>query len=115
MRPGVRIQEGRNGVVSSRCTSACAFGNGYDGAEFWKMLPGLIASFRGRPARVAAISGTPSVIALSLGIQNSDCQATMLPPASSPPLSSTSVGRSEEHTSELQSRLHLVCRLLLEK
>src|SRR2546422_3454122 len=26
-----------------------------------------------------------------------------------------SCGRSEEHTSELQSRLHLVCRLLLEK
>src|SRR2546422_4581632 len=26
-----------------------------------------------------------------------------------------SYGRSEEHTSELQSRLHLVCRLLLEK
>src|SRR5687768_17934195 len=29
--------------------------------------------------------------------------------------SSTAGGRSEEHTSELQSRLHLVCRLLLEK
>src|SRR2546429_4902717 len=28
---------------------------------------------------------------------------------------STFVDRSEEHTSELQSRLHLVCRLLLEK
>src|SRR2546429_3338788 len=27
----------------------------------------------------------------------------------------TSTTRSEEHTSELQSRLHLVCRLLLEK
>src|SRR2546429_4335352 len=27
----------------------------------------------------------------------------------------TLVDRSEEHTSELQSRLHLVCRLLLEK
>src|SRR2546429_4795603 len=27
----------------------------------------------------------------------------------------TSSYRSEEHTSELQSRLHLVCRLLLEK
>src|SRR5256884_6032399 len=26
-----------------------------------------------------------------------------------------SFSRSEEHTSELQSRLHLVCRLLLEK
>src|SRR2546422_6974890 len=33
-------------------------------------------------------------------------------------LSDTQLGslmRSEEHTSELQSRLHLVCRLLLEK
>src|SRR5205809_8094511 len=33
------------------------------------------------------------------------------PGGSSPPTSP----RSEEHTSELQSRLHLVCRLLLEK
>src|SRR2546422_10236993 len=33
-------------------------------------------------------------------------------PASSPSFCTT---RSEEHTSELQSRLHLVCRLLLEK
>src|SRR2546429_4276357 len=30
-------------------------------------------------------------------------------------IGATVVGRSEEHTSELQSRLHLVCRLLLEK
>src|SRR5687768_17852863 len=29
--------------------------------------------------------------------------------------STTDLKRSEEHTSELQSRLHLVCRLLLEK
>src|SRR2546429_3612494 len=29
--------------------------------------------------------------------------------------SSPNARRSEEHTSELQSRLHLVCRLLLEK
>src|SRR2546422_9771306 len=29
--------------------------------------------------------------------------------------SNVPVPRSEEHTSELQSRLHLVCRLLLEK
>src|SRR2546422_4296763 len=33
----------------------------------------------------------------------------------SPSASSPSCSRSEEHTSELQSRLHLVCRLLLEK
>src|SRR3989442_3934096 len=32
-----------------------------------------------------------------------------------PSRSSPSPGRSEEHTSELQSRPHLVCRLLLEK
>src|SRR5687768_18505169 len=31
------------------------------------------------------------------------------------PKSSLRADRSEEHTSELQSRLHLVCRLLLEK
>ena len=30
-------------------------------------------------------------------------------------LAITNLYRSEEHTSELQSRLHLVCRLLLEK
>src|SRR2546422_2264684 len=33
----------------------------------------------------------------------------------SAPLSRAKTERSEEHTSELQSRLHLVCRLLLEK
>src|SRR3989442_9319311 len=40
-----------------------------------------------------------------------------LDPALSQPLSQrvTVVTRSEEHTSELQSRPHLVCRLLLEK
>src|SRR2546429_7121008 len=37
-------------------------------------------------------------------------------PGSGPLPRCNSVGsRSEEHTSELQSRLHLVCRLLLEK
>src|SRR2546429_5755260 len=35
--------------------------------------------------------------------------------SSSKAMQSCSAVRSEEHTSELQSRLHLVCRLLLEK
>src|SRR2546429_3678939 len=35
--------------------------------------------------------------------------------ARSPPRNTGYGMRSEEHTSELQSRLHLVCRLLLEK
>src|SRR5687768_18132722 len=36
-------------------------------------------------------------------------------PLSPSPTRCRAVVRSEEHTSELQSRLHLVCRLLLEK
>src|SRR2546429_6592448 len=36
-------------------------------------------------------------------------------PANCPPNRGPLPDRSEEHTSELQSRLHLVCRLLLEK
>src|SRR3989449_7386687 len=38
-----------------------------------------------------------------------------LPPHSCTVACAAAVVRSEEHTSELQSRLHLVCRLLLEK
>src|SRR2546429_2346501 len=38
-----------------------------------------------------------------------------VPSVSSEPTASRNGIRSEEHTSELQSRLHLVCRLLLEK
>src|SRR5260370_11335269 len=38
-----------------------------------------------------------------------------LPACSVPRLQSRSSMRSEEHTSELQSHLNLVCRLLLEK
>src|SRR5687768_18336949 len=37
------------------------------------------------------------------------------PPDFVRPRSGLRLPRSEEHTSELQSRLHLVCRLLLEK
>src|SRR2546422_3224487 len=36
-------------------------------------------------------------------------------PAGLHPQAHARAARSEEHTSELQSRLHLVCRLLLEK
>src|SRR5687768_17808896 len=43
----------------------------------------------------------------------------ILPPSARPVIDgqggSLLYARSEEHTSELQSRLHLVCRLLLEK
>src|SRR5256884_6864894 len=42
--------------------------------------------------------------------------STCIPPSLPPTTIRSSLSpRSEEHTSELQSRLHLVCRLLLEK
>src|SRR5690348_17604498 len=41
------------------------------------------------------------------------CAGWTLPRAEQPPFPAE--GRSEEHTSELQSPVHLVCRLLLEK
>src|SRR2546422_4510274 len=41
--------------------------------------------------------------------------ARRCPPAPCAPRCRARRARSEEHTSELQSRLHLVCRLLLEK
>src|SRR2546422_1087189 len=45
----------------------------------------------------------------------SACSRAALWSPASPTSSCSRVCRSEEHTSELQSRLHLVCRLLLEK
>src|SRR3712207_7309955 len=41
--------------------------------------------------------------------------ATRRGSAGAPPGQQTKLSRSEEHTSELQSRQYLVCRLLLEK
>src|SRR3712207_7554187 len=38
-----------------------------------------------------------------------------VPPPAAPPARAAPSRRSEEHTSELQSRQYLVCRLLLEK
>src|SRR2546422_8531293 len=50
----------------------------------------------------------------TLGLPACPCRTFQVQLCSAKTLS-RSVMRSEEHTSELQSRLHLVCRLLLEK
>src|SRR2546429_2088757 len=47
------------------------------------------------------------------GISRTKCGCQ--PKSDAAGLASKTTMRSEEHTSELQSRLHLVCRLLLEK
>src|SRR2546422_8222127 len=63
----------------------------------------LAAAFPSERARVAAVAQEASLSRLYAGIHyRFDMEAGQHE-------------RSEEHTSELQSRLHLVCRLLLEK
>src|SRR5260370_2091550 len=64
--------------------------------------------FRSQKNLNVATMSKPSTMPFSWGMaQNWNCgQATFLWPA---------CFRSEEHTSELQSHLNLVCRLLLEK
>src|ERR1041385_2653303 len=52
---------------------------------------------------------SPAVSSLNVWMPTSNCSA----PGGNFAMISRS--RSEEHTSELQSRLHIVCRLLLEK
>src|SRR2546429_2632043 len=71
----------------------------------------LILAFFAAAVNAVASEGTKSTCALrALG---KACSASRLTPALRSARSSRA--RSEEHTSELQSRLHLVCRLLLEK
>src|SRR2546422_6537862 len=51
----------------------------------------------------------------ALGVPRADVRSRLLGRRGDPALRRRGLSRSEEHTSELQSRLHLVCRLLLEK
>src|SRR2546422_7179735 len=63
------------------------------------------AAFRGRPVMASACARFVIAAAASRA----------RPSSSAIRAASALASRSEEHTSELQSRLHLVCRLLLEK
>src|SRR5258708_29999127 len=64
---------------------------------------------------------TPAATSVSIGAKrpsrnpNGACGGTTTTPARRPPTMIGDGRRSEEHTSELQSPDHLVCRLLLEK
>src|SRR5690625_5854669 len=102
----------------------------------WASL-GLRTSPRSPPVQVTTRTRTPSstyraMVAAPLLDSSSGCACTAMsrndsltlsPPLGPPPILARprplgqrdSLSRSEEHTSELQSRGHLVCRLLLEK
>src|SRR5256884_2730027 len=76
--------------------------------------------FRSPAASIRTSSPAASIRPLTYArpATSASLNATRLtPPSGFAPkcASSTRCSRSEEHTSELQSRLHLVCRLLLEK
>src|SRR2546422_5941621 len=75
---------------------------------------GACVTTRRKPARRrrGGRSRAPAEAPLDLPLE----EPAVSPPAETAPteLVATSDPRSEEHTSELQSRLHLVCRLLLE-
>src|SRR2546422_2114353 len=78
----------------------------------WRAQYGQCVAVPPRSASAAAsgrpITGTAAPSCTHRG------SAMRMPPRRASP-SRGELRRSEEHTSELQSRLHLVCRLLLEK
>src|SRR2546422_660454 len=69
--------------------------------------PGDLATTAGRRRLLSGVYGHPR--------QSRDHREVVAGAHRSRPSHPLPRGRSEEHTSELQSRLHLVCRLLLEK
>src|ERR1035438_5252485 len=84
-------------------------------ALFWVFIfpillaAGLGIAFRNRPPEVLNIAALTPELARSLAGEK------LLHVQQLPPAGAEEALRSEEHTSELQSLRHLVCRLLLEK
>src|SRR3712207_8753952 len=64
-----------------------------------------------RYGRMGTRAATPNDTPMTMAPRSSPESSSTISPSSF----STMVRRSEEHTSELQSRQYLVCRLLLEK
>src|SRR3712207_7531690 len=70
--------------------------------------------FRSKPKLIHSLAGAPLTLARLAGSTAGIITRTM-PVRPSVYAYRESTRRSEEHTSELQSRQYLVCRLLLEK
>src|SRR3712207_7415434 len=74
-----------------------------------------LSSLVSLPDAASARRRQPSVKSTSFTCSNSSQSLASAASAASPACPPCSSPRSEEHTSELQSRQYLVCRLLLEK
>src|SRR2546422_1923465 len=85
------------------------------GETVQRFLKRILAGRPGAPAPSAPAARSPLEDAFA--IAHSDTEPSSAPEVVSPGEATRPAtdSRSEEHTSELQSRLHLVCRLLLEK
>src|SRR2546429_6223073 len=100
LRPGIELRRISDGVLQTFMDRVeyCVR------AHFPVVVP--VVSSKVRPDIAFAI---PAVL------QNNDGSRKRIRRERRSGVSNTPGNRSEEHTSELQSRLHLVCRLLLEK
>src|SRR2546429_4620723 len=98
--------------VAPRVARLLAAKLGTETAEKWvgRMVP-LASSVVGGALNFSFVRGWGRRVQRHLRGRHLEARASRTPP--SPAYTANS--RSEEHTSELQSRLHLVCRLLLEK
>src|SRR5256884_4851947 len=84
-----------------------ALGNGSVPVNPGRVMPITVNAARFRRIRLPTSEGSPS---------NVPCHnPSLITTTAFSPGAAQSELRSEEHTSELQLRLHLVCRLLLEK
>src|SRR6266498_5186812 len=75
----------------------------------------LAALVLGRPELAALGAPFALVLVVGLALPPPPRVTAFLRPARRRAVEGEEIDRSEEHTSELQSRPHLVCRLLLEK
>src|SRR2546422_6217795 len=108
-------------VTTSNSGTACGSGPGFDS---WPSCNGALFPNLSNPAQVIEYSHRVFALVVAFFVIGTVLLAwTRYRSAKNVVLFSTAslvglfaqVIRSEEHTSELQSRLHLVCRLLLEK
>src|SRR5690554_7190794 len=100
-----------------------ALGIEYDGSQFFgwqrqrevvcvqEVLEQALSKIANHPVEVTCAGRTDAGVHATGQVVHFDCHTPRAMPAWTMGVNS----RSEEHTSELQSRPHLVCRLLLEK
>src|SRR5437870_10576608 len=84
-----------------------ALGYGLAWAQATAQVSGTVTDQSGARLPGAEVTATQTETGLVRSVISNETGSYALP--------SLPTGRSEEHTSELQSRGHLVCRLLLEK